>query len=140
MERLPRKTTSLLQAFIDFNELSADEIFMYSDASKNKDLGFGAVCQNDWMIGMWAESKLNPESDDNFIQDQDPSIAYLELYALVAGVIQWIHRFANKRVILFCDNESVVHMVNKSSSRCKNCMVLIRLMTLESMVHNVRVL
>ena len=33
---------------------------------------------------------------------------------------------------------SVIHMVNNMSSSCRNCMVLIRMLTLESMTHNVR--
>ena len=43
------------------------------------------------------------------------------------------------RVVVFCDNFSVVHMINNSSSSCRNCMVLIRLIVLESLYQNVRV-
>ena len=42
--------------------------------------------------------------------------------------------------MLFCDNEAVVHMVNNATSKCKNCMVLLRLLVLECMLHNVRVM
>ena len=69
----------------------------------------------------------------------EPSIEYLELYAVLVGVMNWIKIFANKRIILFCDNEAVVHMINNNVSRCKQCMGLIRLLVLESMIHNVRV-
>ena len=44
--------------------------------------------------------------------------------------------FRNRRVVLFCDNEAVVHMINKSSSKCWNCVVLIRLLGL---LRNVRI-
>ena len=110
--------------FEDFDNLTANEIFMYSDASKAEDLGFGALCQDDWMKAMWRESIVQGEG--NFINEYNPSIAFLELYALTAGVIEWIHRFANKRITLFCDNESVVNMVNKGVSLCDRCMVLLR--------------
>ena len=76
--------------------------------------------------------KWNPE----FIEICNPSIEYLELYALTAGVILWIHRFKNQRVMVFCDNISVVQMINKSTSSCRNCLVLIRLITLECMIRN----
>ena len=99
---------------------------MYSDASRK--IGFGAYCQNNWMAGIWGD----------FLQ-YEPSIEYLELYAVTAGILQWIERFANRRVILFCDNMGVVHMINNSSSKCKNCMILIRLITLHCMKVNVRV-
>ena len=69
----------------------------------------------------------------------DPSIEYLELFAVTVGVKLWIHRFANKEIFLFCDNMSVVHMLNRSSSKCKNCMVLIRIITLHSLIFNVKI-
>ena len=68
-----------------------------------------------------------------------PSIEYLELFGVLAGVLNWIKLFSNKRIVLFCDNESVVHMINQSSSSCKNCMVLIRWLTAESILRNVRI-
>ena len=82
------------------------------------------------MYGQW---------DPDFIVGQDPSIEYLELFALTATVLNWIHRFKNRRVILFCDNQSVVHMINNTSSSCRNCMVLIRKVVLKSLKENVRV-
>ena len=57
----------------------------------------------------------------------------------LVGVLNWISLFKNKRIILFCDNEAVVHMVNNSSSKCQRCMNLIRILVLESMIQNVRI-
>ena len=116
--------------FMDFREYSAVDIDMYSDASKNPDLGFGAYCQEEWCYGQW---------DKQFIQKIDPSIQYLELFVVTVAVLHWIHKFSNRRICLFCDNQSVVQMINKSSSSCKNYMVLIRLITLKSLVNNVRI-
>ena len=102
--------------FMDVCPLSAVDINMYSDAAKSELKGMGVICQNDWMYMKW-----NPE----FIRNQDPSIEFLELYAVTAAVLTWIHRFKNKRVYLFCDNMSVVHMINNSTSSCVKCMTLI---------------
>ena len=119
-----------VRGFMDFSEsIVADQISMFSDASKIVDLGFGGVCTNSWLYGQW---------DREFMKN-DPSIAYLELYALVATVLTWIHRYQNRRVILFCDNQSVVQMVNITSSSCKNCMVLIRILVLKCLEENVRI-
>ena len=118
--------------FMDFLDWTADDILMYSDASLSNNKGFGAWCQNDWMAHKWSEC-------NDFIIDEKPSIAYVELFALTAGVLQWIHRFANRRIWLFIDNKSARDMVNDSASHCKNCMVLIRLITLQSMKYNVRI-
>ena len=115
--------------FIDFNdELVADKLDMYSDVSKNPELGFGATCGSSWMFSQWSQE---------LIRCENPSIEYLELYALVAGFLAWGYRFVNRRIILFCDNMSVVEMVNSTSSTCRNCMVLIRILVLESLLKNV---
>ena len=117
--------------FIDLNEhLIADEVPMYSDASRNPNLGFGAICSSSWMYSKW---------DPDFIRSHEPSIAYLELWPVVAGIMTWIHRFKNRRIVLFCDNTSAVEMINNTTSSCQNCMVLIRILVLESLKSNVRV-
>ena len=116
---------------MDFDSsLNAVEISMFSDATKNPSLGFGAVCDDSWSFAQW-----NPD----FITDKDPSIAYLELYALVVTVTNWLDRFQNKRIVLFCDNQSLVHMVNNMTSSCKNCMVLVRMLVLKCLTENCRV-
>ena len=103
---------------------------MYSDASGNSSLGFGALCGPEWTYGQW---------DKNFNDTYDPSIEYLELFGVTVAVLNWIKLFSNKRIILVCDNESVVHMINSLSSKCKNCMVLIRIIMAESLLRNVSV-
>ena len=92
--------------------------------------GFGAFCNKSWTYGVWEE---------DFMHENELSIEYLELFGVTVGVLNWIHRFKNKRIFLFCDNQSVVHMINGSTSSCKNCMVLIRIITLESLIQNVRI-
>ena len=119
------------RGFMDFSKsFNANEISMFSDASRALTLGFGGICQQSWMYGAWPTG---------YIEKYEPSIEYLELYALVATVLNWIHRHRNKRIILFCDNQSVVHMVNNTTSSCKQCMVLIRKLVLKSLTENVRV-
>ena len=126
-----RNPAAYSRGFIDYeNVLRATEISMFSDASKAETFGLGAVCGKSWTFAQWPA---------NFIAKFDPSIEYLELLALVIGVVNWIHCFKNKRIVLFCDNQSVIAMVNNTTSSCQNCMVLIRILVLESLVHNVRI-
>ena len=54
---------------------------MYSDASRNYKLGFGAYCGAEWSFGQW---------DTAFCEAVKPSIEYLELYAVLVGVLDWI--------------------------------------------------
>ena len=96
--------------FLEFRMLTADDILMYSDASRSPDHGMRAVCMDSWMYTPW---------DRMFILDNKPSIEFLELYGVTAAVLTWIHRFQNHRICLFCDNMGVVHMINSLSSHCK---------------------
>ena len=103
---------------------------MYSDTSRNFKLGFGAYCGPEWTFGQW---------DENFCAMAQPSIKYLELFAVTVAVINWLRLFENRRIILFCDNQAVVNMINNLSSTFKNCMVLVRMIVLESLARNARV-
>ena len=117
--------------FMDFSTYHyAEKINMFSDATTNRLLGFGAICGTSWMYSRW-----NPV----FLDKVNPSIEYLELFALVAGCLQWLHRFQNKKIVLFCDNDSVCKMVNKNTSSCPHCMILIRILVLHCLTLNVRV-
>ena len=55
------------------------------------------------------------------------------LHALTVGILTWEDQLANQRITVFCDNMLVVHMVNNSSSSCKMCMKLIRVLTLNGL-------
>ena len=117
--------------FADFSTgFNTQGINMFSDVSKVITLGYGGVCGSSWMYGQW---------EPNFIEDFDPSIEYLKLFALVGTVLNWIHRYKNKRILLFCDNQSMVHMVNNTSSSCANCMVLLRKLILKGLTENIRI-
>ena len=116
--------------FMEAVSLNVQEIDMFSDASGNYKLGFGALCGTEWTYGVW---------DNEFCKQNSPSIEYLELFGVTVAVLNWIKLFANRRIVLFCDNEAVVHMINGSSSSCKQCMVLIRIIIAESLVRNVRI-
>ena len=115
--------------FIDFDDPEYQNIEFFMDASRNFTLGFGGYCRSSWMMHSW----------DRFTGLVQLSIEHLELYAAVAAILAWIHRFKNKRVNVSVDNQSVMHMINETTSGCRNCMVLIRLLVLECLVHNVSV-
>ena len=119
------------RSFMDFNDIiSAEDLFFYSDASKNPNLGFGAICDKSYLFGRW---------DYAFVTKYDPSIQYLELFAVTAAVLAWVHRFKNRRIFIFTDNDSVKNMINNNSSSCKHCMILIRIIVLKQMIHNIRI-
>ena len=123
--------TIFSRPFMDFSHIfNASDLNFYSDASRNFSLGFGAYCDKSWLQGSWKQVGITAE--------MEPSIQYLELYALTAAVLAWLHRFQNNRIIIFCDNQAVVSMVNNNSSSCRNCMILIRFIVLQCLIHNVK--
>ena len=103
---------------------------MYSDATVCYTLGFGALFRSAWISKQW---------EPGFVEKFQPSIEFLEFYALCIGVFTWSRQLRHKRFILFCDNESVCNMVKNSTSSCKYCMTLIRRLVLRSLKFNFRV-
>ena len=110
----------------------AEQLNFTSDASAAKNLVFGATFGNRWFAQQWEPGYIDEA-------EHQPSIAYLELYTLTATVLTWGHHIKNCRIMIFCDNMSRVNMVNQLTSSCKNCMYLIRLLTLNGLVNNRRV-
>ena len=115
--------------FIDLDEFTkSTDVDFYTDASANPLLGCGGVSNENWFIMQW---------DEKFIRNKKPSINYLELYGVLIGLSNWIGKYRNRRIFIFCDNMSVVQMINNNTSKCKNCMVLIRVLVLMSLTDNV---
>ena len=119
--------TAYCRPFMDFSStLDAVKLNFYTDASKG--VGIGGYSDRDWMHGEW---------DPQFMDKVDPSIAYLELYAVTIALTLWMHKYQNKGILIYCDNEGAVKIINSATSKCKNCMVLVRRMTLLSMKLNI---
>ena len=55
---------------------------------------------------------------------------------MCAGILTWNRILSNHRFCIHCDNVAVLHMINKMTSKCKNCMFLLRVLTLDGLVHN----
>ena len=71
----------LCRPFMDFSEtLQADKIDFFSDAAKSAKLSFGCYYNGKWAYGLWGRQ---------FIEDEDPSIQYLELYGLTMAIVLW---------------------------------------------------
>ena len=109
---------------------TAWEIMFTTDASANPLLGVGAYCLGHWFSVQW---------EPRYIQDCRPSIEYLELYGVAAALVVWGHLLTNQRLVLFCDNTTVVAMINNTASSCANCMDLLRIIMLDNLLNNHRI-
>ena len=124
----------ICRPFMDIFDKTGKMINFSSDAAKKVGLGMGAVLNNNWMFAQWSEK---------FIKQCDPSIEFLELFALTAGILTWSNYkelpLRNDRVTVFCDNQAVVAMVNNLASSCYQCRKLIRLIALCSIKRNLKI-
>ena len=123
--------TQICRPFVDLNQcITSTQLDFYTDASKAIFKGIGCVFEKSWNFSQW---------EPGYIEKFNPSIEYLELLALCIGIFSWQERICNTRVIIFCDNDSVKNMVNSTSSKCRNCMFLIRLLVLNNLKFNRRI-
>lgn len=112
---------TVCRPFMDFSKvLMADELYFYTDASLAADKGIGGVFKSSYFFGQYPEG---------FIQNSNPSIEFCELLAVAVGIQLYGGLLQNRRVIIFCDNQSVVEMINQSSTKSPSCMQLIRHIT-----------
>ena len=110
--------------------ISALDLGFTSDASTSVNLGFGCTLGNSWIYAQW---------EPGFIDRVQPSIEYLELFALCTGIFTWEYELKIMRMKVLCDDQSVVWMINNLSSSCRHCMYLLRLLVLNGLQFNQRV-
>ena len=129
--RIPHLLT-VCRPFVDLSEiLDADQLEFYTDSSASVDIGgCGGIFGSEWFSQKW---------ENGFISKYNPGIQYLELYAVLLGVFIWMNKLHNSRCIVFCDNKNVVRALNKTSSKCKNCMYLVKILTLHCLKYNMRI-
>ena len=109
--------------------LTSEDLDFYTDASGT--IGYGCFFMGKWTCGIWSKALLK----------RKPSIEFQELFALVAGILTWENdiKLVNSRVIIYCDNQAVVSMINNTSSSCSSCMKLIRILVLNCLKFNRRI-
>ena len=110
--------------------LTADVIRFHSDASAAAHLGFGCILNKRRIFGKLGE---------HFMKVNHPTVEFLELFGHCAGILTWEQELRDCRIVVFCDNQAVVQMINNITSSCPNCMYLIRILVLNGLKFNRRV-
>ena len=110
--------------FLEINFMTGDYLLLYTDASGG--IGYGAVCGPEWFFGTWPSPWLTL------------NITVLELYPIVAAVELWGgSSWANSSICFFTDNEALVAIINKQTSRETCVMVLLRKLILSCLHRNI---
>ena len=100
-------------------------IQLLTDASGGT--GYGAFVQGKWFYGRWPEKVANGAY----------SIAWKEMFPIVAAMEIWGQDLEGKQVIFNTDNMSVKHIVNKQTSQCPKIMSLVRHLVLTCLRFNI---
>ena len=100
---------------------------VHSDAAGS--LGFGVVYGNRWCTQHWPASW----EGEGLLCD----LTFLELFPIIVAVYIWHNLFTNKRVLFWCDNLSVVRIINRQMSRSERVMQLVRKLVLTCLKFNI---
>ncbi|XP_050973413.1 uncharacterized protein LOC127169819 [Labeo rohita] len=93
------------------------DIQLYTDATPS--VGFGGFLRGRWFASTWP-----PELAD--LPQQLSSSALFELYPLVAAASLWGKEWSATSIVVHCDNEAIVHCINKGRSHSPALMPLLR--------------
>jgi predicted Zn-ribbon and HTH transcriptional regulator len=100
----------------DAHWTSNEEISLFSDAS---DRAIGGLCGNQWFFMAF---------DNGHSYLRAKSIAYRELYAVVTMLATFAYKLEGKRLLINCDNEAIVHVLQTGTSKNIEIMSLVRTM------------
>ncbi len=99
------------------------EINLYTDAS---DLAYAAVYGSQWFQGEWNRSW------------KAKNIAVRELYPILLLTELFHGKWQNQHIIFWCDNQAIVTIINKQTSKNKEIMTLLRPLVLLLMLNNIK--
>ena len=110
---------------------SNETLELFTDSSGGQNRGFGIYFQGKWAHKCWP--KLWEEMD--ILKD----ITFLELFPVVVALCIWGEQLKNKKIIFNIDNQSVVHIINKKSSKSVRVMSLVRQLVLSTLQYNIMI-
>lgn len=117
--------------FFDQDWVSSTDLELFTDSTGNPDLGCGAVFGKHWFAFKWP----NSWQGSGLMKD----ITFLELVPIVMALYVWQNEFRNKKILLHCDNQALVEILNSSTSRSDHVMSFIRPLILHCLRSNIQI-
>lgn len=111
--------------FLDSMWLPSPNMQLYTDASS--EVGLGAFWAGRWLQMRWTPL-MRPES-----------IQWKELFAILVACRAWGHLWRRKRLLVHCDNMTVVHIWRSGMARSPHLMPLLRDLFFVAASHNFHV-
>ena len=108
--------------------LNPPQLEVFSDASANITLLWGAWFGKKWIWGGW---------DQTFFHVYNPTIDFLKMYTVVVAIYAWSDLMANKHVIAHSSNTPTVAVINDKFAHSPNLMHLVHFLVLHCMLNNI---
>ncbi|XP_048251513.1 uncharacterized protein LOC125379287 [Haliotis rufescens] len=116
-----------ISVFQDQLWVDSDFLQLFSDAAGGA--GFGAYMQGKWFNGAWPTQWVT----DGTTRD----LTLLELFPITLAIQIWGKQLPNKKVLFYCDNQAVVTIINKQSTKAPRVMSLLRRLILQCLRYNI---
>ena len=111
-----------VSVLLDEHWISSEKLELFTDASNH---GFAGVLKGKWFQGGWPSSW------------EQKHITIKEFFPIVLALKMWSSHLRDRRLLILCDNQSVVCIINSQSSRDSSLMSLVRMMTVTIMQFNI---
>ena len=113
--------------FLDSWVTSVLDLQLYTDATST--IRFGGYFNGKWFQERWPSHLLIDKRSGINVEWQ-------ELFPIVVACALWYPYFSSKRLQFWCDNESVVAIINSGHSKTPRVMDLVSFLVLISVKHN----
>lgn len=108
---------------------SNESIQLFTDSAGGKNRGIGIYFQGKFAHGRWPSEW----AENGILTD----ITFLELFPVFIAVCIWGAILRNKKIMFNIDNLSVVHIINKKSSKSPRVMAVLRRLVLATLQFNI---
>ena len=109
--------------FPDQAWFESSDLQFFTDSSGA--LGMGGFFRGKWFQALWPNRNFRRRS-----------IAWLEFFPILVAVVLWGPQLRGRRIIIRSDNQPVVNIINKQSSRSPEIMKLVRFFILQCLKSN----
>lgn len=114
--------------FYDKEFTTSHDFHLHTDAASTA--GFSVFYKSHWMYSSWPS-----EMPDVPSEVWRNSMAFMELYPIVAAAFVFGKDWQKKKILFICDNQSVVFILRKGRSKCPYLMKLMRKLTWLALVN-----
>lgn len=115
--------------FPDKQWSESSQLQLFTDSAGGSQLGCAAILGSHWSFLRWPSLW----SDAAILRD----ITFLELVPIVLAFYLWGPLLQNKKIVLRSDNQALIFILNKKSSKSKRVMHILRPLVLSGMLHNI---